>query len=292
MSSVTKSLALHRARRAERSRLALRTGALQGVLILWTLASVLPVAWMFSASLQTNQEIYQGVHFIPKSFTLENFVQAWVRASFSTYSLNSLFYTVVVVAGVVILASMSAFAFARLRFPGKNLLYFAFLIFIFIPIPGSFIPLYVLLVKLGIVNTRIGYILPLIQGSLTVAIFILRSFFEDIPREIEEAARMDGASWTQTFWRISVPIAKPAIATIIIFTALGVWNEYLLASIVFSDTQLMPLQAGIMRFQGSFFSQYGLMMAALSITTIPIVVLYGFMQRYIIKGVMAGAVKG
>lgn len=279
-------------RAISRKRIPLGRGLLHFGLILWGIAAVLPLIWMFSASLQTNQEIYSGIHLIPKSLNFQNYIRAWTQAKFSTYFGNSVFYTVTIVAGTVIVSSMAAYAFARLRFPAKNLIYFAFLIFLFIPIPGSFIPLYVLLVKLKIVDTRIGYILPMIQSNLAVSIFILRSFFEDIPKEIEESAYIDGANRLQIYWRIAMPLANPAIATIIIFTALGVWNEFLLALIVFSDQGLMPLQVGIMTFQGTFFSQYALMMAATSITTIPAIIVYVFFQKSIIKGIMAGALKG
>ncbi len=267
-------------------------GALHLGLILWALVSVLPMIWMFSASLQTNQEIYSGIRLIPQSLNWDNYVQAWTQAKFSTYFGNSVFYTLTVVLGTVIVSSMAAYAFARLSFPGKNLFYIAFLIFLFIPIPGSFIPLYVLLVRLDLIDTRIGYILPLIQSNLAVSIFILRSFFEELPKEIEEAARIDGASLFQIYRQIALPLSSPAIATIIIFTALGVWNEFILALIVFSNRDLMPLQVGIMTFQGTFFSQYALMMAATSITTIPAIIVYIFFQKSIIKGIMAGATKG
>jgi multiple sugar transport system permease protein/raffinose/stachyose/melibiose transport system permease protein len=261
-------------------------------LIIWGLASIMPLIWMLSASLQSNQEIYQGIHLIPQALHWDNFVQAWNQASFSTYFFNSVFYSVTIVLGTVVVSSAAAYAFARLSFPGKNLAYFLFLIFLVIPIPGSFIPLYVLLVKLHLVNTRLGYILPMINSSLPVAIFILRSFFEDIPKEIEEAAMIDGAGPFRVYWRIAIPLAMPAIATIVIFTSLGVWNEFLFALIVFSNQGLMPLQVGLMTFQGTYFSQYALMMAATTITTVPVLVVYVLLQKFIIKGVMAGALKG
>lgn len=279
-------------RSALHKRFPLGHSLLHFALIIWAIASIFPLLWMFSASLQTNQEVYQGIRLIPQKLNFQNYIQAWTQAKFSVYFANSVFYTVTVVVGTVLIASMASYAFARLNFPGKNIFYFAFLIFLFIPIPGSFIPLYVLLVKLKIVDTRIGYILPLIQSNLAVSIFILRSFFEDIPREIEESARIDGASLFKIYWYLAMPLAKPAIATIVIFTALGVWNEFILALIVFSDQNLMPLQVGIMTFQGTFFSQYALMMAALSITTIPAILIYFFFQKSIVKGIMAGAMKG
>jgi len=261
-------------------------------LAVWGLASVVPLVWMISASLQTNAEIYGGVHLIPKSPQWSNFVQAWQQSSFSTYFVNSVVYTVAVVAGTVLLASLSAYAFARMRFPGKRALYGMLLVFLFIPIPGAFIPLYLVLAKLHLLDTQLGYILPMINGSLPVAMFILRAFFEQIPKELEEAAFIDGASRVQVFTKIAFPLARPAVATVVILTVLGVWNEYVLASVVFSNQALLPLQVGLLAFQGSYFSQYGLMMAATTITTLPIVIVYLLFQKNIIRGVMAGAVKG
>ena len=247
---------------------------------------------MISASLQTNAEIYGGVHLIPEDPQWDNYVRAWDQSSFSDYFFNSVLYTVSVVGGTVLLASLSAYAFARMRFPGKNVLYSAFLVFLFIPIPGAFIPLYLVLANMGLLDTQLGYILPMVNGSLPVAMFILRAFFEQLPKELEEAAFIDGASRLQVFAMIAFPLARPAVATVVILTVLGVWNEYVLASVVFSNQALLPLQVGLLTFQGSYFSQYGLMMAATTITTLPIIVVYLLFQKNIIRGVMAGAVKG
>lgn len=261
-------------------------------LIVWALASAAPLVWMLGASLQSNAEIYRDIHLIPEDPQWGNYAQAWDQSSFGQYFANSLFYTVSVVLGVVVIASLAAYAFARMRFPGKRIAFGAFLVFLFIPIPGAFIPLYVVLANLGLLNTPIGYILPMINGSLPVALFILRGFFEQIPIELEESAFIDGASRMQVFLLIAFPLAKPAVATVVILTVLGVWNEFVLAAVVFSDQALMPLQVGLLAFQGSYFSQYGLMMAATAITTLPMVIVYIFFQKYIIRGIMAGAVKG
>jgi len=261
-------------------------------LIVWALASAAPLIWMLGASLQSNAEIYRDIHLIPEDPQWGNYAQAWDQSSFGQYFANSLLYTVSVVIGVVVIASLAAYAFARMRFPGKRFAFGAFLVFLFIPIPGAFIPLYVVLANLGLLNTPIGYILPMINGSLPVALFILRGFFEQIPIELEESAFIDGASRMQVFLLIAFPLAKPAVATVVILTVLGVWNEFVLAAVVFSDQALMPLQVGLLAFQGSYFSQYGLMMAATAITTLPMVIVYIFFQKYIIRGIMAGAVKG
>lgn len=261
-------------------------------LIVWALLCIFPLLWMVSASLQSNQEIYAGIKLIPNKPQLQNYLQAWQQAKFGSYFMNSLLYTASIVGGLVVIGSLAGFAFARLTFPLKTLLYSLILVLMFIPIPGVFIPLYLLLVKLHLIDTRLGYILPMIQGALPVTIFILRSFFEGLPREMDEAARIDGASIVQIYRYIAMPLSRPALATVVVLNTLGVWNEYLLASVVFSDPAKMPLQAGLMTFQGTYFAQYGLMMAGLSIATLPVLILYLLMQRAMIRGVMQGALKG
>jgi multiple sugar transport system permease protein/raffinose/stachyose/melibiose transport system permease protein len=259
---------------------------------LWALVSILPVAYMIMASFETTQQIYSGVHFAPQHLVFGNYLHAWKEASFGRYLGNSLLYTSTVTAAVLVLGTAGAYAFARLRFWGKNVLYYLVLAFLFVPVPGQFIPLYVILVRLHLADTRIGYILPLINASLPPAVFILRRFFEAQPIEVEEAARVDGASRFRIYRSIAIPMAKPAIATVAVLTIISVWNEFVLALIVFSNQQLMPLQVGLQTFQGTYFSDYGPMMAALSIATIPVVIAYTSFQRFIIKGIMAGAVKG
>ncbi|HEY3547313.1 MAG TPA: carbohydrate ABC transporter permease [Propionicimonas sp.] len=266
--------------------------ALHITLIAWAIIAIFPAFYMVLASFQTTQQIYKGVQLLPQHATFSNYLQAWEEASFGRYFANSVFYTATVTATVLLLGTAGAYAFARLRFFGKNFIFYAVLAFLFIPIPGQFIPLYVILVRLHLANTSIGYILPLINANLPATIFILRRFFEAMPREIDEAARVDGASRFRVYRSIALPLAKPAIATVAILTVLGVWNEFVLALVVFSDQKLMPLQVGLQTFQGTYFSEYGQMMAALTIATIPVVAVYLAFQRFIIQGVMAGAVKG
>lgn len=229
---------------------------------------------------------------IPAEFQWKNFAIAWKEGSFGIYFFNSVIYTFFTVIGVLFLSSLAAYAFARIKFPGSQVLFYFFIASMMIPIPGAFIPLYVLLIKLGIVNTRIGLILPYINSGLALAIFILKGFFEEIPKELDEAAAVDGCSRFTTYWYVMLPIARPALATVGIFTALNVWNEFILALIIISNRSLMPIQRGIMVFQGQYVTDYPLLMAGLTIATIPILVVYFAMQKNIIKGLTAGAVKG
>ena len=262
------------------------------VLLAVSVTCVFPLLWMVSSSLKTQQTIFKNMNLWPGIFHWENYVIAWTRGGFGVYFLNSVFYTVAVVGGLIIIASLAAYAFSRLEFRGKRGLYGIFLAAMMIPIPGAFIALYILLVKLNLVNTRLGYILPQINIGLSLAIYILKTFFDEIPTEIEDSAMVDGCSPLGIWWHIALPLAKPAIAVIAIFNALAVWNEYILAMIILQDKVKMPLQRGLMIFQGAHFTEYPLLMAGITLTVIPIVVIYLFMQRYIIEGITAGAVKG
>ena len=187
---------------------------------------------------------------------------------------------------------MAAYAFSRFQFPGKDILFLLLISTMMIPIPGSFIALYVLLVKLNLVNTHLGYILPQINGGMALGIFLLKTFFDDLPKELEESARIDGCGRVRVYWHIALPLAKPAIAVLAIFTILTVWNEYLLAMLVLGSKHLMPLQRGLMVFQGAHITQYPLLMAGIVITILPVIAVYLVLQKYIIKGITSGAVKG
>ena len=146
--------------------------------------------------------------------------------------------------------------------------------------------------KLHLVDTRLGYILPQINGGLALGIFLLKTFFDKLPQDLEDAARIDGWNKFQVYRHVAMPLAKPAVAVLAVFNALAVWNEYLLAMLVLSDRKLMPLQRGLMVFQGSpHITEYPLLMAGIAISIIPILTLYFVMQRYIVAGITAGALK-
>jgi len=161
----------------------------------------------------------------------------------------------------------------------------------FVPIPASFIPIFVLLMKMHLLNTRLGYLLPLINGGLPVAIFIFRGFFESIPTDLEDAARIDGSGKWGIYWRIVLPLSKPVIAAVAIFNCLGAWKEFLLALVVFSDKHLMPVQRGLVEFQGQYSITYNLMFAGIVITIVPVLLFYALMQKNIVKGLTEGAIK-
>ena len=261
-------------------------------LVIVSFSCLFPLWWAFASSLKTQETVFNDLSLFPKHPHWENYILAWTKADFGLYFLNSLLYTVTVVVGVILIASMAAYAFSRLQFPGKNILFLILISTMMIPIPGSFIALYVLLNKLHLVNTRLGYILPQINGGLALGVFLLKTFFDDLPKELEDSARIDGCGRFRVYWHIALPLAKPAIAVLAIFNILAVWNEYLLAMLVLPGKNLMPLQRGLMVFQGAHITQYSLLMAGIVITVLPVLAVYLLLQKHIIKGITAGAVKG
>lgn len=261
-------------------------------LIAVSITCLFPLLWMAGSSLKTQKTIFSDMSVFPRHPVWSNFYDAWIKGGFGVYFLNSLFYTVTAVLGIVIISSLAAFAFSRLKFPGKNAIFYMFLGAMMIPLPGSFVPLYVLMTRLHLINTRIGYVLCMINVGLPFSIYLLKTFFDRVPIELEDAGRIDGCSRLGIWRHVALPLAKPAIAVIIIFSSLNVWNEYILATLIFSSKNLMPLQRGLMIFQGTHITEYSLLMAGMTITTAPIILVYLLMQRHIIKGITAGAIVG
>ncbi|MFH1248324.1 MAG: carbohydrate ABC transporter permease [Candidatus Omnitrophota bacterium] len=248
-----------------------------------------PLLWMVMSSLKTQETIFSDMWLVPRQLHFENYVNAWIEGGFGYNFLNSIFYTTSVVVGIVFVSSLAAYAFSRLRFPGRNLLFIVFMAAMMIPIPGSFVALYVLLNKLHLRNTSIGYILCMINVGLSMSIYLLKTFSDKIPQEFEDAARIDGCSKVGLWWHVALPLAKPALAVVVVLNALNVWNEYILALIIFDSRKLMPLQVALKSFQGEFVTNYPLLMAGLTISAMPIIIVYLLMHKYIIKGVTQGA---
>ena len=263
-------------------------------LLLWlvVITCLFPLYWMFISSLKTQETIFRDFSFLPREFHFENYYFAWKEGGFGRYFLNSILYTTCVVIGIVVISSMAAYAFSRFRFPGRTLLFIMFMAAMMIPIPGSFVALYVLLNKLHLRNTPLGYILCMINVGLSTSIFLLKTFFDKMPKELEDAARIDGCSKIGLWWHVALPLAKPVLAVVVVFNALNVWNEYILALIIFDSKTFMPLQVALQTFQGEFITRYPLLMAALTITALPIIIVYILMQKYIVKGVTQGAIVG
>ncbi len=270
---------------------------LSGVMIhvfltMTALTCLFPLFWMLRSSLMSLDTIFTDKSFVPSVLNFGNYVKAWVDGGFGVYFLNSVIYTGTVVAGIVLIASLAAFAFSRLRFPGKNFFFYMFVIAMMIPLPGSFVPLVVLVNKLGLADTRLGYILCMVNVGLPMSILFLKVFFDKIPSDLEDAARIDGCNKIGIWWYVGLPLVRPAIGVVAVFNSLNVWNEYLLAQLLLNEKSLMPLQVGLMRFQGAHSVDYPVLMAGLTIAALPIIIVYLAMQKHIIKGFSYGATGG
>ena len=259
-------------------------------LISTALSCIIPLVWMINSSFQTEQE-FNANHGLVKTKTINiiNYKKALIDEQLWLYFLNSLVYTFTTVMLIAIISSLAAYAFSRLKFPGKNVIFYLLLAAMMIPLPAGFVPIYVLLNKLHLVN-RTGYILAMTNTGLSLSIYILKTFFDGLPHDYEEAARIDGCNRLQIWWHIALPLVAPALAVVIIFNALNVWNEFVLASLIFTDNSLMPLQVGLIDIYNRNIIQHTLVMAALTIATLPIVILYIKVQKQFVKGLTVGVV--
>lgn len=263
------------------------------------LSCLFPLVWMISSSLKTQHTVGSDFSLIPSPPHFENYVTAWTHGKFGMYFFNSFLYTSVTVACVLLFSSLAAYAFSRFRFKGSGFLHKLLLSTMLIPIPGAFVALYLLLTQFNLIDQghgqvlpRLGYIIVQVNAAIPFGVFILKPFFDAIPKELEESAVVDGCGIFGVFWYIMLPLARPAMAVVALSATLAAWNEFLLAYLVFSRHELMPVQRGLLAFQGAHLAQDHLLMAGMVITVLPVVLIYLVMQRHIIQGITAGAVKG
>jgi raffinose/stachyose/melibiose transport system permease protein len=250
---------------------------------------------MLNSAFKENSEFIRDFGLkIPKKLSLDNFSIAWREGELGRYFLNSILYTFFGVIGVIIITSWAGYSFSRLEFWGKNLFFSLFLAAMMIPVPAGFVPLYIILTKMfktGLLTPRLGYLLAMINVNLSLSIYLYKTFFDKLPTDLEDQARIDGCSKIGIWWHVALPLAKPATGVVSITSALWIWNEFVLASLILPPSAL-PLQAGLMRFQGEYIGNFTVIMAGLTIAFLPIVIIYFFLQRHIIKGLTAGAIVG
>jgi raffinose/stachyose/melibiose transport system permease protein len=263
----------------------------QAMLIVVAFIALFPIVWLLVGSLQTIQELYRGVTFWPAVPQLQNYYIAWTKGGFSVYLPNSLFYSTVSVLAILLAASMAGYALARVEFPGRGAVMLLIMAIIIVPLPATFIALYKLLVDIGLANTRTGYILAMVAGGLPISIFILRGFFMRQPKELEDAAILDGCSAFDVYWRVMLPLARPGLAAVAVIEFLRLWNEYLLALVMFNSETLMPVQRGLTKFVSSDTPEQHILLAATAMAVLPVLILYTVAQKSIIQGIMEGAVK-
>jgi len=254
---------------------------------------ILPFLWILSTSLKGNESIFViPPKWIPDRFHWENYSDVFAKMPFLTYLRNSVFISTMTIIGTLLSSSLVAYAFACLKWPGRNGVFIFVLATMMLPMQVTMIPLFVLFKNFGWLNTFKPLIIPAFFGGGAFNIFLLRQFFMTIPRELFDAARIDGCSEWRIYYNIVLPLAKPALATVAILTFMMTWNDFFGPLIYLSDKLKGTLALGLAMFVGQHQTEWGMLMAASVIMMIPMILLFFLFQKYFIKGFMMSGIKG
>ncbi len=263
------------------------------VLVLWAIISVFPVYWMLTFSLKTNEEIFgENVIGLPKYWVWENYTRAMNTGNMPLYFLNSVIVAVSTIIITLLASVMATYAITRLDWKGRKSMNKFFMLGLTIPIHASIVPLYTTLAKIKMLNSYFALILPYSAFSLAMGILISIGFMGDIPYDLDEACFLDGCGVWGTFMRVIAPLMMPAVATVGIYTFLQCWNELMFANVFISKDSLKTLPVGVQALSGQYTTDWGPIGAALSIATIPTLLVYVFLSKQIQDSFIAGAVKG
>lgn len=262
-------------------------------LYIWVFFIIFVLGWIVLASLKTNQELFEGFWKLPDSLQWGNYYTAWIQSNLVSYFLNSIFVVSISVFGIVLVSAPAAYVLSRFNFFGKETITVTFVLGIGIPFQAVLIPIYMLLLKMGIINTFLGLIIVYIALSLPFTIFVLTGFFQTLSNEIEEAASIDGASANKIFWRVMLPIARPGIITVTILNTVTLWNEFLLAKAYINVNSKFTLSVGLYQFYQSmqYNSNWVALFAGVVIIVFPILIFFLWLSDRIIEGMTAGSGK-
>lgn len=261
------------------------------LLALVTVITLLPLAWMLSASLKLDIDVFTvPIQWIPKNPQWSNYLKIWEKIPFVTFTGNSLKLAVIVTIIQVITSSFAAYGFTKCSFKGRDTLFFAYVATIAIPWQVYMLPQYVEMRMLHLTDSHLGYIL--MQSFIAFGVFLMRQFYMGIPDELLEAARIDGLSEYGIYFRIVLPLSKPVIATLTIFSFVTIWNDFMGPMIYFDSMSNKTVPLGIRMFIGLYSSEYGLIMAASIVSLIPILIIFFAFQRFFVQGVATSGLKG
>jgi multiple sugar transport system permease protein len=261
------------------------------VIITSSLCMLLPFVWMLSASFKSNQEVFQfPIQWIPRSFKFDNYLFVWQKTQFVQLFLNSVKLMAGITTGQVITCSLAAYAFSKIEFPERNVLFLGYLATMMVPFQVIMIPQFILMRKLGLTDSHFGLIL--LEAFSPFGVFLLVQFFKGIPKELSEAARIDGLGEFGIYAQIVMPLCKPALASLVIFAAVKSWNEFLQPLIYLNSTRKLTIQVGLRALVTENAARYGAIMAASIISVIPIILIYIFLQQYFEEGVATTGIKG
>jgi multiple sugar transport system permease protein len=273
----------------------LQRAALFTALLVGAVSMAAPFLWMVSTSLADAGQVFSEnrswwQEWLPVSFVWQNYVKVWAVVPFAQFYLNSIFVSLCITFGQVATSAMAAYAFARLNFPGRDRIFFSYLATMMIPGAVTMIPVFILLRHLGWIDTYKALILP---GIFTAyGTFMLRQFFLTLPKDLEDAAKIDGCSYVRIFWHIILPLSKPALATLTTFTFMGSWMNLMWPLIVVNTHTKYTLPVGLAYFQGVHGTDWTLLMAASMMMILPILIVFLFNQRFFVEGIKLTGIKG
>jgi len=268
-----------------------KNGAIQALLWLNALIMLYPLLIMVMSSFKTNAEIFTSPLALPRSLTLNNLSKVWNETSFLQYLGNSLLVTSASVLLILIVGTMAAYAIARYRFRFSGLLLMFFLSGMTVPLKLAIIPLFLQLNTLGLLNTRLGLVLVYTAMGIPSAVFIMTGFLRALPTELEESARIDGASEFIIMWRVMLPLARPAMVIVAIQNAVPVWNDFFFPLILITSDELKTLPQGLTVFMGEFVTDWGVLFTGLTLAALPVTIFYILLSRQFIAGLTQGAIK-
>jgi ABC-type glycerol-3-phosphate transport system permease component len=268
-------------------------GAIYLTLIACSILIALPFLWMISTSLKRpGTEFLYPVQWIPSPPRWGNYPAAWTVMPFNTWAINTIMITGLATIGHVASCALIAFGFARINFPGRNALFILVLATMMVPYPAVIVPLFILYKNLGWIDTFLPLIIPAYFGVNAFFIFLLRQFFKTVPMDLDDAARIDGCSTFGVFWHIALPLIRPALGVVLVFSFMHHWNDFLAPLIYLSSTEKFTLAMGLRFFQGQDRVEWTLLMAASLIVVAPCIVLFFIAQKYYIQGIVISGVKG
>jgi raffinose/stachyose/melibiose transport system permease protein len=260
------------------------------LLSIFALSTIYPFFWTLLSSFKSSGEVYGNPFGLPREWIFSNYIKSYVGGNLGISFLNSFMYSTIATTIVLLLASMTAYILARVY--TRFIYYLYFTLGIMIPVHTIIIPIFIMIRKMGLHNTRTGIILLYVVMNLSFSIFILVSFMKTIPKEIEESARMDGASLGRIFFSIILPIARPGLATVGTFTFLFCWNDFLVALIMASSRNIQTINLAVYNLRGMYVKDMGLISAGISWLIFPVMIVYIIFQEQVIRGLTAGAIKG
>ncbi len=263
-------------------------------LILYTIFAAGPFVWTLMMSFRNTPEIYANPYGFPNPIRFQNYIDVWTKYGYGTYFQNSIVVTVIAVVLGTLAGSMAAFVLARNRyaFPYRDVVYLLIFVSIMFPPQITLLALFQQLVQYGLYNSLTGLILVYAASELPITVYLLRSFFIQIPQDIEDAARVDGAGDFRIFWQVMFPIAKPAIAAVVVLNFIGHWNEFLYALVFINKQELRTLPLAVMFFMGENFQDISMLATGMIVAIAPVLIIFIFFSETLIKGMTAGAVKG